>query len=99
MESKSFLGINHPVASHVTGRTYGSLVAQRMKHIQGGGVTLFATPDKVNPRGQVFADVVALQRLGYRQYCRKAGLEMTITWRFRTMNKRGSLFAHGGSTT
>jgi hypothetical protein len=33
-----------------------------MKYVQGGGITLLATPDKVNPGRQVFADVVTLQR-------------------------------------
>jgi hypothetical protein len=94
-----FSTVNHLIASHVTGRTYGSFIAQRMKYVQGGGITLFATPDKVNPARQVFADVVTLQRLRNCECCQGAGPEITITWRCRTMNKRGSFFAHGGSTT
>jgi hypothetical protein len=63
--------IIHLIPSHVTGRTYGSFIAQRMEHVQGGGITLLATPDKVNPRRKVFADVVTLQRLGRHQRCRE----------------------------
>lgn len=75
MESKSFLIVNYHTTSHATDRTYGTFVAQRMKHVQGGGITLLATPDKVNPSRQVFADVVTLQRLGNRQCCQGAGPE------------------------
>jgi hypothetical protein len=69
-----------------------------MKYVQEGGITLLATPDKVNPSGQIFADVVTLQRLGNCQYC-QSRVRITITRRCRTMNKRGSFFAHGGRTT
>jgi len=55
-----FSGVNHPVTLYGESRTYGPFVAQRMKHVQGGGITLLVTPDKVNPCRQAFADVVAL---------------------------------------
>jgi hypothetical protein len=70
-----FSSVNHHITPHATDRTYGTFVAQRMKYVQGGGITLLATPDKVNPSRQVFADVVTLQRLGNCQCYQRAGPE------------------------
>lgn len=43
--------------------TYGALIAQRVERIQGFLIPLLAPPNEINPRGEVRADVIALQGL------------------------------------
>lgn len=68
-----FSSVSRYIILHATGRTYRTFVAQRMKHVQGGRITLLESPYKVNPGRQVFADVVTLQSLGNCQCCQRAG--------------------------
>lgn len=42
--------------------TYGTLVRQRVEHIQRGNIPLLVSPNEVDPLRQMFTDIVALQR-------------------------------------
>ena len=49
MVSKSFQRVSLHIALSTMSRTYGSLIAQRVEHVQRSGVTLLGSPDEVNP--------------------------------------------------
>jgi hypothetical protein len=78
--------------------TNRSLVAQWVEDIQELRITLFVSPDQVDPFVQGLANNITLQSLAeYEQsYLARCSL---LTLRFIVTNNSGSCFAQGGSFT